>query len=106
MRGVRHEVKESEFRRQETGDRRKDTRYKMQREDNFGFRIAKPGTRPKGGSPKDNCEFKNQDERSRMSLFVCAYPQPSRLRRGRGKLLPQKLLLAGTEARPTGFCLR
>jgi hypothetical protein len=22
------------------------------------FRIAKLGTRPKGGSPKDNCEFK------------------------------------------------
>ena len=30
-----------------------------QREDNFGFRIAKPGTRPKGGSPKDNFELLN-----------------------------------------------
>ena len=24
---------------------------------NFELRIAKLGTRPKGGSPKDNCEF-------------------------------------------------
>ena len=24
---------------------------------NFEFRIAKPGTRPKGGSPKDNFEL-------------------------------------------------
>jgi hypothetical protein len=28
-----------------------------QREDYCEFRIAKPGTRPKGGSPKDNFEF-------------------------------------------------
>ena len=26
---------------------------------NFEFRIAKPGTRPKGGSPKDNFEIGN-----------------------------------------------
>ena len=25
--------------------------------DYFGLRIAKPGTRPKGGNPKDNCGF-------------------------------------------------
>ena len=26
-------------------------------EENLELRNAKPGTRPKGGSPKDNCEF-------------------------------------------------
>jgi len=41
IKGIEHGVKE---RRQRTEDRGQ----------NFEFRIAKPGTRPKGGSPKDN----------------------------------------------------
>ncbi len=32
-------------------------------EGDFGFRIAKLGTRPKGGSPKDNLEIKEPESR-------------------------------------------
>ena len=37
---------------------------------NFGFRIAKLGTRPKGGSPKDNCEFEKACNRGKRKGIV------------------------------------
>ena len=52
---------------------------------NFQFRIAKLGTRPKGGNPQDNCEFKSKESgdrrtkrrrgetETRRSLFVSAF---------------------------------
>ena len=42
-----------EFKSKESGDRRQEEKS-IERL----FRIAKPGTRPKGGSPKDNYELR------------------------------------------------
>ena len=51
-----------EIRRQRTEERRK----------NCELRISKLRTRPKGGSPEDNCEFKNKAE-VRNSLVGAAF---------------------------------
>ena len=34
------------------------------------FRITKPATRPKGGSPKDNCEFEKTQDRLEIVDFL------------------------------------
>ena len=35
------------------------------------MRIAKLGTRPKGGSPKDNCEFEKHRTEGRLRIADC-----------------------------------
>ncbi len=42
---------------QDAGFRMQNSESRSQEIGNFEFRNAKLGTRPKGGSPKDNCGF-------------------------------------------------
>jgi hypothetical protein len=38
--------------------------------DYFGLRIAKPGTRPKGGSPQDNFGFQNAKSAAEIDINI------------------------------------
>jgi hypothetical protein len=63
---MEHRVKRqqrAEDRRQRTDGRRQQA---AGRKKNFELRIAKLGTRPKGGSPQDNCEIRGKESGVRI----------------------------------------
>ena len=71
----------TEDRRQRAEDRGRKSEIRGQKSEDRGhgvdceFRISKLGTRPKGGSPKDNCEF----EKAQGGLEIVDFSIGSRL---------------------------